>query len=98
MFQTNQRVACVNADIPPRLWEFVKPLVKDAIYTIRAIVPGTKDGRTHDVAVYLHEILNTVNEHGIERGYAHERFAPLQEDTEDVSLWETAPQEELVPA
>lgn len=81
MFQLNQRVVCLNGEIPPQLWEYVKPLVKGKIYTIRNVVPGTKDGKTHDLAVYLHEVHNTVNEHGIERGYAHERFAPLQEDT-----------------
>lgn len=81
MFQLNQRVVCLDGEIPPSLWEYVKPLVKGKIYTIRNVAPGTKDGKTHDLAVYLHEVLNTVNEHGIERGYSHERFAPLQEDT-----------------
>jgi hypothetical protein len=78
MFQPNQRIVCIDADFDPRLWEYIKPLVKDAIYTVRDLVPGMGPDGQPTNAVYLHEITNSVNAHGIERGYAPERFAPLQ--------------------
>lgn len=99
MFTPKQKVACINATLHPSLWQYVKPLVKDAIYTIRDVVPGiAPNGEKGNVTVYLEEIFNTVNDHGIERGYNAERFAPLQTDDVEESIWETAPQEELVPA
>lgn len=84
MFTKDQRVICVNADIHPSLWEYVKPLRKDGIYMIRDVVPGISPfGEEGNVTVYLHEIHNTINEHGIERGYNSERFAPIQEQDEE---------------
>lgn len=95
MFQPGQKVACIDAQIPPQLWEFVKPLKKDAIYTIRDLVPGISgSGEEGNVAVYLEEIVNTINDHGIERGYNAERFAHLQ--TEEIGAQEET--RELVPA
>ena len=87
MFAKDQRVVCVNDKIPPEAWEYVKPLRKGGIYTIRDILPGIAlNGGEGEVAVYLHEIHNSINPHGIERGYNAERFAPLaHERVEDES-------------
>ena len=86
MFNKNQRVVCINADFIPELWEYVHPLVKDKIYTIRDIVPGISiHGEPGNITVYLAEIHNTVNSFGIERGYNAERFAPLLPDLEEFS-------------
>ena len=52
-------------------------------YVIRDIVPGVAvHGGEGEVAVYLVEIIGSVNAHGIERGFNAERFAPLQTDDE----------------
>lgn len=94
MFLPNQKVVCVDDKLPVEAWEFVKPLRKGSIYTIRDIVPGIAlNGGEGEVAVYLVEIQNTVNPHGIERGYNAERFAPLnpvsiEEEVEEYALAE----------
>ena len=93
MFIPNQKVICIDANIPPQWWEFVHPLKQDGLYTIRDIVRGTKGQEDmEEVAVYLHEIHNSINSHGIERGYSAERFAPLkeqeQEQVEDDRSWQ----------
>ncbi|MEY4482806.1 MAG: hypothetical protein RL693_258 [Verrucomicrobiota bacterium] len=78
MFLPNQKVVCVDDKLPPEAWEYVRPIRKGAIYTVRDIVPGIAlNGGEGEVAIYLVEIQNTVNPHGIERGYNAERFAPL---------------------
>lgn len=80
MFAKGQRVVCVDDNIHPSLWEFVQPLRREGIYKIRDIVPGISgQGEEGNVAVYLEEIHNTVNPHGIERGYNAERFVPMAE-------------------
>jgi len=97
MFNKGQRVACVDANLPAETWEFVKPLMKNGIYTIRDVIPGISiDGKEGNVAVYLEEILNTVNAHGIERGYNAERFAPLEEDYEEKYAIQKLPDGELL--
>lgn len=87
MFSVNQRVVCVNADMHPAVWEFVKPLTKDKQYTIREVKPGEdRDGKPQ-VVVYLHEIHNRADHTGEECGYNGERFAPLEEDDEEAGEW-----------
>lgn len=84
MFIPNQKVVCCEPVISPEAAQYVGPLIKNKIYTIRNIVPGINihEGEG-EVAVYLHEITNSVNPHGIERGYNAERFAPLAEVDEE---------------
>ena len=55
-----------------------------------------------ETAIYLVELVNPSNSHGIEYGFNAERFAPLE--TDDETLEESVPEhigveeEELVPA
>ena len=81
MFLPGQKVACVNDKFPEWVKQYFPKLpVKDNIYTIRDIVPGTTNGKMEgELAVYLEEIQGTINDFGIERGFNAERFAPLQE-------------------
>ena len=89
MFLPNQKVVCVDGNFPLGIEKFYGELPKEgATYTIRDIVPGVGlTGEEGEVAVYLCEIISPVNNHGIERGFRAERFAPLQTD-------ETAAEEE----
>lgn len=98
MFTPGQPVACVNGKFPIRIEKYFPSLPKEGQqYTIRDIVPGVSiGGGEGEVAVYLVEIIGSINDHGIERGFNAERFAPLQTD-EDVAT-ERVEDRELVPA
>jgi len=77
MFDIGQKVVCIDNTFDYITWQYVKPLTLHHIYTIRDIVPGTDINNQRTVAVYLEEIINSINEFNIERGYAPTRFAPL---------------------
>ena len=82
MFLPNQKVVCVDGRFPLGIEKFYNELPKEgSTYTIRDIVPGVAvSGEEGEVAVYLCEITSPANQHGIERGFKAERFAPLQTD------------------
>lgn len=84
MFVPNQQVVCCDDNISPAALEFVQPLIKDKMYTVRDVVPGINiNGGEGEVTVYLVEITNSINPAGIERGYNAERFAPLAPPVEE---------------
>ena len=99
-----QKVACVDDRFPLGIEKLYNALPrKDEIYTVRDLVPGVSLSNTEgETAIYLVELVNPSNSHGIEYGFNAERFAPLE--TDDETLEEAIPervgveQEELVPA
>lgn len=104
MFTPGQKVACVDDRFPLGIEKLYSALPKkDETYTVRDLVPGVSLSNTEgETAIYLVELVNPANSHGIEYGFNAERFAPLE--TDDETLEESLPervgveQEELVPA
>lgn len=85
MFIPGQKVVCVNGQFASGLAQYFPSLPQEgSTYTIRDVVPGISPQCTEgEVAVYLCEIIGSVNKHGIERGFNAERFMPLDLDTEE---------------
>ena len=109
MFAPNTKVVCINDVFPLGIEKYYPSLPKEGeMYVIRDVVPGVApsgDRSSMEVAVYLVEIIGSVNRHGIERGFNAERFAPLQttddEKEEEFQMPDFAPavkEPELVPA
>ncbi len=104
MFAPGQKVACVDDQFPLGIEKIYVALPKkDVIYTVRDLVPGVSLQNTEgETALYLVELVNPANRHGIEYGFNAERFAPLE--TDDETIEEAVPEEtyieehELVPA
>ena len=104
MFVPGQKVACVDDQFPLGIEKLYTALPKkDVIYTVSDIVPGVSMANSEgETAVYLVELVNPANKHGIEYGFNAERFAPLQTDEDE--LEEFVPEEsyveeeELLPA
>lgn len=102
MFQTGQRVVCINDDFEPWVFDLFKSLPKrDQIYTVRAIRPGRSNpsftvdedanlsisSADFDILVLLDELHNPDDPHSSikqELGFRAERFAPLEEDLEEM--------------
>ena len=101
MFTTGQKVACVDDNFAMGIEKIYKALPKkDSIYTVRDVLPGVSPQNTEgEVAVYLVELVNPANSHGIEYGFNAERFAPLQTDEDKLEEWqeETADERMAVP-
>ena len=92
MFQPGQKVACVDDQFPLGIEKLYTSLpTKDEIYTIRDLLPGVSlQNSEGEVAVYLVELVNPANKHGIEYGFNAERFAPLQTDEDEAVEYEEA--------
>lgn len=86
MFSPGQKVVCIDDTfaIPMEIaFRYVAFPRKGKTYTVRNIVPViAPNGGEGEVTVYLTEITNPVNKHGIEPGYNAERFAPVEQVTE----------------
>ena len=104
MFMPGQKVACVDDRFPLGIEKLYSALPrKDEIYTVRDLLPGVSLSNTEgETAIYLVELVNPANSHGIEYGFNAERFAPLETDDETaeerVSEQVGVEHEELVPA
>lgn len=90
MFEIGQKVMCVDDVFPPGIRDIYNALPKLGVtYTVRDLVPGVgmSGNRENDQqpAVYLAEIVNLPNRHGIEPGFACRRFAELEEAEETIS-------------
>ena len=111
MFSKGQRVVCINDDFPPLAYELFENLPKkDSVYTVRACYigrgnltradSGKKDG---EIGVLLEEIRNPRDpalKSGLngEMGFNSERFAPLEEKSDDETRTEEEDDEILLPA
>ena len=104
MFMPGQKVACVDDRFPLGIEKLYSALPKkDEIYTVRDLVPGVSLSNSEgETAIYIVELVNPSNSHGIQYGFNAERFAPLE--TVDETAEESVPEEvgveyeELVPA
>jgi hypothetical protein len=106
MFQTGQKVVCINDEFEPWVFDLYRSLPKKGrIYTVRAVGVGRSnpkftvndDAEIHlkeaefDILILLQELLNPDDPHSSvkqELGFRSERFAPLQEDTEETEKHE----------
>lgn len=102
MFSPGQKVACVDDQFPLGIEKLYSALPrKDVIYTVRDLIPGVSlSNNEGEVAVYLVELVNPANRHGIEYGFNAERFAPLETVEDELEEETHVEQEEpeLVPA
>jgi hypothetical protein len=80
MFEPGQKVVCINDVFPVGIRDFYNALPRAGkTYTVRDIVPGQDWKLNGQPAVYLVELENRPNEHGIEPGFACHRFAEAEE-------------------
>ncbi len=86
MFSPGQKVACVDDQFPLGIEKLYTALPKkDSTYTVRDLVPGVSLANSEgETALYLVELVNPANRHGIEYGFNAERFAPLQTDEDEL--------------
>lgn len=100
MFQPGQKVACIDDQFPLGIEKLYTALPrKDVIYTVRDLIPGVSLSNSEgEVAVYLVELVNPANRHGIEYGFNAERFAPLETADDEIEEEVFAEEEELAPA
>ena len=88
------KVVCVDDSFPAGINDVYNALpVKDRVYIIRDVVPGWDFKLKEQMAIYLVELVNLPNEHGIEPGFKIDRFREVDEDLEELS---TAEEEFLV--
>lgn len=92
MFEPGQKVVCVDGDFPPGVRDIYNALpVERTIYTVRDVVPGLgpsgNEEKDQQPAVYLAELVNLPNRHGIEPGFACRRFAELEEVAESAEAY-----------
>ncbi len=90
MFMPGQRVVCVDDSFPEGIRDIFNALpVKGREYVVRDMVPGINWKLGEEPAIYLVELVNLPNEHGIEPGFASRRFAEMEEITETNYAGET---------
>ena len=94
MFSPGQKVACVDDQFPLGIEKLYTALPKkDVIYTVRDLLPGVSLSNSEgETALYLVELVNPANRHGIEYGFNAERFAPLQTDEDELEEGYTEPE------
>ena len=111
MFNKGQRVVCINDDFQTLAYELFEQMPKkDSVYTVRACYigrgnltqagSGKQDG---EIGVLLEEVRNPRDpalKSGLngELGFNSERFAPLEEKTDESTLTEEEDEEILIPA
>jgi hypothetical protein len=80
MFDPNTRVVCVDDTFPPGIRDIFNALPsKGVAYTVRDIAPGIQFDLKQTCAVFLVELVNRPNKHGIEPGFAPYRFRELEQ-------------------
>ena len=86
MFITGQQVVCVDDNFHPLVIQYFPRLPeKDKVYTVRGMAPGWTHDKQEELVVYLEEIIGSINDGGLERGFNVNRFVPLTElDTEEI--------------
>lgn len=80
MYLPGQKVVCVDDVFPPGILDIYNALPqKNKTYTVRDIVPGQSMNLQEQPAIYLEELHNLPNRHGIEPGFLCSRFRELDE-------------------
>lgn len=105
MFETGEKVVCVNGDFPPLVRRIYRQLpTKDEIYTIRECSLGRLKSGGNDPGisyrVLLEEIINGPDpymhpDQAEELGFRSDRFAPLVDIEEEEELAIAAPEPAL---
>jgi hypothetical protein len=92
MFEPSTKVVCVDDSFPAGINDVFNALPrKGVIYTVRDIVPAQDWKLRGTCAVYLSELVNRPNIHGIEPGFQVSRFRePTQEELAAVNHEEKA--------
>ena len=87
MFDINAKVICIDDRFPPGVNDIFNALPrKGSIYTVRDIVPAQDWKLKGTCAIYLRELENRPNRHGIEPGFATHRFRePTAEEISNVN-------------
>lgn len=82
MWEPGQKVVCIDDSFPMGIFDIYNALPsKGKMYTVRDIVPGQDFQLQGQPAIYLEELVNRPNKHGIEPGFACRRFRePEQEE------------------
>ena len=87
MFEPGQQVVCIDDNFVPEIRDYFNALpVKGTTYTVRDLVPGQHWDMQEEPAIYLVELVNAPNQHGIEPGFQSRRFAEPEEVTEHVTV------------
>lgn len=85
MFEPGQKVICINDKFPEGIRDYYNALpVKGKQYVVRDLVPGNSFSGQETPAVYLEELHNLPNQHGIEPGFQCHRFAEIEEIQEEL--------------
>lgn len=79
-FHVGQKVVCVNASGI----EDAKPLIENAVYTIREVIPLRRSSR--GAGIFVLEIINHDSSDGFEIGYFADRFRPIVKRETDISF------------
>lgn len=75
MFQTNQRVECVDDEFAPGIESlYSKTPIDGGFYTIRDIAPGQAPDMSPEIAVTLQGLNNPSGRGGLERAFSAEKF------------------------
>jgi len=75
------RVVCIDGKFGPGAHDIYNALPKEGqYYIVRDLVPGIRFDLSETLTILLDEITNKPNLHGIEPGFAPERFRELDED------------------
>ena len=84
MFEPGNKVICIDGTFPPDIRDYFNALPeKGVVYTVRDVVPGLTGTLKEEPAVYLEELVNLPNQHGIEPGFACRRFRELDPEEEE---------------
>ena len=95
MFEPGQRVICVDDRFPDGIRDIFNALpVKGTTYVVRDLVPGIGWKLKEEPAIYLVELVNHPNAHGIEPGFACWRFAEPEEEENTEYAHATAEQDD----
>ena len=79
MFEIGSKVVCVNGSFPAGIHDIFNALpAKGTTYTVRDIVPAQGFNLKETAGVYLTELVNRPNRHGIEPGFQCERFREVE--------------------
>ena len=93
MFNIGQKVVCVDDAFPAGINDIYNALPKrNKIYTVRDIVSAQDFQCRETAGVYLDELVNIVNKHGIEPGFQCWRFRELEEVQETLKKKNTTSQ------
>lgn len=96
--RSGMKVVCINDQFPDWTKKLYKRMpVKDVTYTVRDVFLGRGLQGDGEVGITLHEIINPPDPTHIgksEMGFSSERFAPLQDQDDEMEV----EKEELVTA